>query len=202
MNSHNPKQSLLRLLSGTSRSKSAEETYLEASASSSNKSLSRNFQHSPEEIKKRLRIDPDGTIYWKVGFRGRRREIEAGALRPNGYLTIGLDGQQYKAHRVAWVLYTGEWPKGFIDHINGVKTDNRRENLREATQTQNSQNRRKAKGISGVVGVSWDNRTQKWNPSIKVNGVKKHLGLFSDLDDAIAARKQAEVKYGFGPPEQ
>ena len=88
-------------------------------------------------------------------------------------------------------------PKGLVrDHINGDKLDNRKENIRFILQPENSINRGKGENnTSGHVGVSWNKREEKWTAKIQVNGKKIHLGYFTDSQDAIAARKQAEIKY-------
>lgn len=117
-----------------------------------------------------------------------------------GYLRIKLAGKRYKAHRVAWALYYGEWPAQQIDHINGVKTDNRIENLRAASPVDNSRNQpMPASNMSGVVGVSWNKRDCVWVAKIGVGGEKLELCRTRDFDEAVAARKAAETKYGFHP---
>ena len=83
-----------------------------------------------------------------------------------------------------------------VDHINHNKSDNRKNNLRLATRSQNIQNR----GIipnntSGVTGVHWHNHTKKWKAEIEVNKRKIYIGVFKEKEDAIKARKEAEVKY-------
>lgn len=93
---------------------------------------------------------------------------------------------------------TGEFPEGQIDHVNQIKTDNRFENLREVTNTINHQNIQLQKNNkSGVHGVGFHKTTKKWRACIKVNGKLIHLGLYSEKDLAIKARKEAEVKYKF-----
>lgn len=116
------------------------------------------------------------------------------------YVRVSLNSISYKGHRVAWAIYYGEWPKGQLDHINGVKTDNRIVNLREVFGNGNSKNMPKQRNnTSGVVGVYWFKRDNLWKAQIQVNNKSIHLGYFTNKQDAINARKQAEMDYGFHP---
>jgi hypothetical protein len=85
-----------------------------------------------------------------------------------------------------------------IDHRNGNKLDNRKENLRLATNTQNNWNKGKtSRNTSGVAGVSWFKQTRKWHAQIRVGGKRLHLGYFSSLDEAAQARNRvAKEKHG------
>jgi hypothetical protein len=104
-----------------------------------------------------------------------------------GYITIGVDGQIYKAHRLAWLYMTGNWPIKFIDHINGQKSDNRFENLREVCEDGNAQNIRKPnkRNKSGFLGVI---RFQnKWRANITVNGKTRRIGDYNTPEEAHQA---------------
>ncbi len=91
-------------------------------------------------------------------------------------------------------------PSGEIDHINGDRTDNRICNLRDVTSAGNSCNRRRQdRNTSGVTGVAWDKRASRWQARIGLNGKQKYLGYFDSLDEAVAARKAAELELGFHP---
>jgi hypothetical protein len=117
-----------------------------------------------------------------------------------GYRRGCFQGREYYAHRVAWALHTGAWPKGEIDHINGDKADNRIANLREVTKVENSRNMPlPANNTSGHIGVAWSKSDKRWTAYIKVGGRRRYLGNFLEKDDAIAARKAAEVRFGFHP---
>jgi len=121
------------------------------------------------------------------------------STRPDkdGYLRLNIRGKQFYQHRVAWFISTGLWPDS-IDHINGVKTDNRAVNLRSVSHEENMRNQKKhATNKSGHVGVCWDKRSSKWRAFIYVNSKYKHLGLHLKLDDAVSARKQAENNFGY-----
>lgn len=102
------------------------------------------------------------------------------------------------AYRVIFALVNGRWPKHQIDHINGNRSDDRPGNLREATPTENMRNRKKQKNnSSGVCGVSFHVGRQKYEARIRADGVRKHLGMFRTLNEAVSARKAAERKYGY-----
>ncbi len=120
----------------------------------------------------------------------------AGSLSSSGHIQIRIDGKPYLAHRLIFFMVTGRWPEGEIDHINGDPSDNRWSNLREATHAENGRNLRKmSHNTSGVPGVSWYARLGKWQAQIQVNRKKIHLGYFTDFEDAVAARRAAEIKY-------
>ena len=93
---------------------------------------------------------------------------------------------------------TGNWPTHQVDHINGMRADNRWKNLREATPLQNSRNRRPSKSsTSGRVGVCFDKKRAKWSAYIGVDSRTMVLGFYTDKDEAIAVREAAEkVHYG------
>jgi hypothetical protein len=115
-----------------------------------------------------------------------------------GYRRMTLLGKRYKSHRVAWAMHHGDWPPETIDHINGVKDDNRIENLRAVTHIENCRNQKLHNtNTSGVMGVYWRPEARKWQVRIYVNGRLLHLGLYVKKDEAVAARKAAEEKYGF-----
>lgn len=116
-----------------------------------------------------------------------------------GYLTGRVMGRMILAHRAAWAHHYGEWPKQNIDHINQDRTDNRIDNLRDVSQVENSRNqRRRSDNTSGVTGVYWAADRKKWAAAIALPGGKcVGLGRYDTLKEAAAARKAAEIKYGF-----
>jgi hypothetical protein len=120
-----------------------------------------------------------------------------GSLDSCGYLQFSMDYKMYKLHRIIWTYIHGDIPDE-IDHINGDKTDNRLCNLRNVTRCDNLKNKpiyRNNK--SGVLGVHWQSGRGKWVAKIDVNGKRIHLGSFKDLNEAISARRNAEVLYNF-----
>jgi hypothetical protein len=109
-----------------------------------------------------------------------------------------LDGIMYKAHRLAWFYTYGKIPADQIDHIDGDGLNNRINNLRDVTSRQNSRNARLIwNSKSGTMGVSFCNEKGMWRARINTNSGRKHLGRFIDIEDAIAARKAAEIEYGY-----
>ncbi|MGL6211363.1 MAG: HNH endonuclease [Paracoccaceae bacterium] len=114
----------------------------------------------------------------------------------HGYLYGTFMQKKVAAHRVAFALMLGAWPTGDIDHINGTTTDNRWENLRMATKSENSRNMKKSKrNKSGTTGVGWNTANMKWIAYIRANGRQISLGSFTDKALAVAARKSAERTY-------
>lgn len=100
------------------------------------------------------------------------------------------------AHRLVWALSTGSWPVHQIDHINGVRDDNRICNLRDVPRTTNSQNRGMGRNnTSGHVGVYINEG--RWCAQIKDNGVRRTLGRFDNIEDAVRVRKLAEQRLGY-----
>ena len=138
-----------------------------------------------QRLKELLSYDPDTGVFTWV----KRLNNTAGAFDAYGYVVIRVDKILYKAHRLAWLYTFGEFPAGNLDHINQIKNDNRISNLRVVNQSQNIQN------LASVKGVSWDKEREKWCARIKVMYKTIHLGRFTEKDDAIAARKAAEVVY-------
>jgi len=115
-----------------------------------------------------------------------------------GHLRVRVNGMSCYVHRLIWAWVYGIYPKEQMDHINGNPTDNRLVNLRAATQSTNMRNRRISKNnTSGFHGVYWDKVKNTWRVQIQVDGKHKYLGRHKELDDAVRARKQAEVKYGY-----
>jgi hypothetical protein len=149
-----------------------------------------------QNIKDRVSYDPDtGTFVWRIGrYAGR----VAGSLSVCGAIQFRHNGKAQYAHRLAWLYMTGEQPIADIDHINGVRSDNRWCNLRQATRAQNTWNRRQLSGTaSGVKGVSWHKGTRRWYATIKRLGVIHEIGYFNDLATAaIAVRSARERLHG------
>ena len=118
----------------------------------------------------------------------------------NGYQEGRLKGVGITAHRVAFALMTGHWPSEQVDHINGIRSDNRWCNLREATQSVNSRNMAmQSRNTSGRIGVHFDNGRNKWVAQGRANGQHYNLGRFDTKESAIAARIKFETEFGFHP---
>lgn len=141
-----------------------------------------------ERLRCLLDYDPaTGHFTRKVGRQGAGQGERAGCLRFGGYIQIGIDGRKYRAHRLAWLYVTGEWPKGEIDHINGDPADNRILNLRDVPNIVNQQNRSRPmkRNVTGFLGVSaWKGR---YKAAIHAAGRDRHLGTFDTPEEAHAA---------------
>ena len=119
----------------------------------------------------------------------------AGRITSAGYRQVSVHGKKYVAHHLVWVYHYGEWPKDQLDHINRIRDDNRIENLREATRTQNSFNRLSYKGSkSKYKGVSIHKTSGKWCAYYQASGDSKWLGLFDTEEAAAEAYKKATEK--------
>lgn len=109
-----------------------------------------------------------------------------------GYLCFTLDGRRYKAHRLAWLYMTGDWPPFDVDHVNMVKSDNRFANLRLATRSQNRANTpRRADNTSGFKGVVRGRRAGTWAAQSMKDGKRVHLGTYDTPEAAHQAYCEA-----------
>ena len=159
-----------------------------------------------DEIKHYLSIDGSSKtgLVWRVSPKGRGVVgAAAGSKRTERndkygcYWQVMLKKKLYLAHRVVWYLHHGEWPSGEIDHINGDTTDNRVSNLRDVTKSVNIKNKAKqSNNKSGFTGVYFETASGKYRAQIKSNGVIKNLGRFERIEDAVIARRAAEVLDG------
>lgn len=146
---------------------------------------------SAARLRELLHYDPEtGVFTWRVN---RGRTAKAGSIagficKPQGYINTSVDGRTYKTHRLAWLHVYGEWPLQDIDHLNGVRTDNRIANLRDVSRSFNMQNRRthSTHNKAGVLGVSFHKKTKKWMAQITNNGRRITLGYYETTDLAYA----------------
>ena len=133
-------------------------------------------------LRQHLKYTPEtGKFIW---LKGRRAGCPAGSKGTNGYIKIQLLGVCCLAHRLAWLYVHGEFPANYIDHINGVKSDNRISNLRDATASENRQNQRRGNigTKSGLLGVYPSGR--KWMAMIHVNHQHRYLGTYDSKEEA------------------
>ncbi|MFA4974657.1 MAG: HNH endonuclease [bacterium] len=129
---------------------------------------------------------------WNARYAGK----VAGCMNNNGYLVVRISRRCYFAHRIAWLIVTGEWPNGDVDHKNLDKSDNRWNNLREATRSQNLANKRTpSSNTSGYKGVHWNRQIGKWQAQIRVKGKGIYLGVFNTIDAASSAYENAALMY-------
>lgn len=174
---------------------------------------------SPDVIRQLLRYEPEtGKLFWLPrgpewfngggnggaraaanAWNARYAEKEAiTAKNGNGYLAGLVLSQRLPAHRIIWALVFEEWPKSSIDHIDHDRTNNRIGNLRAATVADNARNlTRRSDNSTGVTGVFWNKKSQRWTANIRVDGKLIHLGYFPSVDAAANARAAANIRYGF-----
>lgn len=133
---------------------------------------------------------------WNTKFASERAFTH---LDSNGYFDGRIFRKLYRAHRIAWAVSYGEWPDGHIDHINGIRSDNRLENLRVVDgQKENAKNLRLSKNnTSGVTGVYLDRSRNLWVANIREGRKTYYLGSYRSINEAAAARKAAERRLGF-----
>ncbi len=134
-----------------------------------------------ERVREVLDYDPETGVFTRRGDTFKTVEHKHGL----GYRTMRIDGSVLLSHRVAWLWVHGRWPVGEIDHINGVRDDNRLTNLRDVSRGYNMQNLKSAQSNnkhSGLLGV-YRNRS-KWIARIMVDGVYYHLGTFEIPEEA------------------
>lgn len=151
---------------------------------------------SQERLKELLSYDPSTGIFtWKTKpSRSVKVGAVAGCKNGRGYVIIGLEQKRYRAHRLAWLCVHGEFPPEEIDHINGIRGDNRIDNLRAVNSVENSRNQRMSSlNTSGVTGVRWNKADRRWMSKIGTI----HLGSYHSMAEAVSARKAAEVEHGF-----
>lgn len=126
----------------------------------------------------------DGKLISKKKIKGRNVGDVLGSVGSKGYLTVRVDGVNYLLHRVIFMMKHGYLPK-FLDHIDGDILNNKVENLRAATNTENQWNQKIRVGNkSGYKGVNWDNTRSKWRANCKVNGKAHNLGYFNNPEQA------------------
>lgn len=128
---------------------------------------------------------------WNSHYAGK----PAGSLHKKGYVCTTIGSRSYRNQRLIWLYVHGYVPEQ-VDHINGQRCDNRLINLRAATRFENSRNRKiRHDSASGHIGVSWHKTEKKWRAHICRNGKMVTLGRFANINDAITARRTAEVKF-------
>lgn len=154
-----------------------------------------------DALKHRVNYDPaTGDFTWNNPVRHKSLAgKEIGSINKNGYLRITVNGKRSLSHRMAWLYVYGDAPDGFIDHINGVKTDNRISNLRICNKSENGQNQRRPRSDnkSGFLGVFKGTGSKKnpWCAQIQFNGKSNHIGNYPTPEDAHHAyvMKKREV---------
>lgn len=147
-----------------------------------------------EQVKELFDYDSENGVLIRKFKSGKRKPV---GIEPNssGYGTVKIDWKTYQVHRVIWLWCTGSCPDGDIDHKNQNKLDNRIENLRPATRSENCQNKGLRKNnSSGYTGVHFDKHANKYKANIKGNSKNIHLGLFNTAEDAYLAYMIAKIE--------
>lgn len=159
------------------------------------------FPFTVEQLRSILKYDPDtGVFTWLMNPTKRiKAGSVAGTVYNTGYHVIGYQGRAYLAHRLAWFHFFGVFPQSLIDHKNHIKTDNRIDNLREATPAQNLWNAQiRPNNTSGFVGVSWSPAANSWRAQCKQPERGAYVGIFrtpeeaSDAYQAVAKQHRGE----------
>lgn len=141
----------------------------------------------------------NGQLFWKISPHPRIKIGTPAGSYTSGYIHIELLKRLWKAHRIVWIMHFGDIPDGHVvDHVNGIGTDNRIENLRLATRQENCINSRKRKNTKSIYkGVSWHKGQRKWNAVIQVDGVRHHIASFDTEEEAHKAYCEvAEMIFG------
>lgn len=150
-----------------------------------------------EQAAEFLRYEPEtGRLVWikKASDKTMIGKRAGWQRSPGGYRQVGFKGQILYEHRLIWLLVTGRFPACQVDHINGIKDDNRLENLREASSSQNIVNiGAKRDNKSGAKNVHWCRTKQRWVAKVKLNGRTKHAGEFRDYEQAVEAAAAARA---------
>lgn len=141
-----------------------------------------------ERLKEVLKYEPEtGLFYWKVSNSNRVKVGDVADCPRQGYIQIMIDKVTYIAHRLAWLYVYGKWPDGDIDHINGVRNDNRISNLRDVSKNMNQQNRQGPRRGNkfNLLGVC--QQRNRFKAQITINGKVTYIGLYDTPEEAHQA---------------
>lgn len=153
-----------------------------------------------KRLKELMKYDEKNGIFIRTITRGKEPKGKiAGTYDLHGYRTITIDRKSHKEHRLAWLYIYGYLPENDIDHINGVRDDNRICNLREVARSCNLRNKKNisSKNKSGVTGVYRHSNGHAWCAAIWNNNKIFYLGSYKKFKDAVQARWEAEKKFNY-----
>ena len=156
------------------------------------------YMINKEILREYFDYNPDtGVMTWiKNPKRGQKVLGKSFGNNCQGYLVGMFKRKTYRVHRLIWMWMTGEWPEKDIDHINGIRDDNRWVNFRLADDIQNQQNAKMPKtNTSGVKWVSWHKRDKRWLVNLKINGKNYCFCAFKDFELAELVATEARDKY-------
>ncbi len=158
-----------------------------------------------DELRELLAYNPEtGAVTWKIARNRTRWKIQpgdlAGGIQPIGYRMVCVNRHRIYNHRLAWAFVHNVWPDE-IDHINGIRDDNRIANLRQVTRSQNGRNQKLHRdNATGVAGVCRHNQRGKPYKAYGTAGGKlTHLGYFDTQEEAAAARAAFDLEHGYHP---
>jgi len=145
----------------------------------------------------KISYDKETGIFTRAkSCKGSKSGRVLGSKTANGYLTLSFDSKHYYAHRLAWFYVYKKFPDGMIDHINGIRTDNRIENLRDVQSHENLQNSKLHRdNKSGYKGIWWHKKDKNWKSSICIKGKKIYLGAYKTAEEASKAYIEASKTY-------
>jgi len=152
-----------------------------------------------DRLKELVNYDENtGIFIWKAKAANRVKIGSViGSKHHTGYLTVFLDRKSYKLHKLALLYTDGVYPNEIVDHVNGIRDDNRRVNLRLATHSENTRNSKiRSDNRSGIKGVNYRNKSGgQWVCRIHTNEGRKYLGCYKTQEEAEKVMKEARIKY-------
>ena len=152
-------------------------------------------------LKSLVKYEPHtGKFFSRLKSKTGPRKVgdELGVLWKSGYVYVHLNGEDYRAHRLAWLYMFGVWPTYEIDHINHNRSDNRIDNLRDVPHSINIYNRKSAAAHNklGVLGVKRATVGPRFVSQLVIDGKPVHLGTFDTAEEAHTAYKFAKISQG------
>lgn len=162
-----------------------------------------------EEVAKLVDYDPETGVMtwrwregvpkgWNTRFAGKECGRINGGYRVLAYKPVDGKKRMIRSHRLAWFIHHSKLPKGEIDHVDGQKANNSITNLRDVSPTLNMRNRKMMRNnTSGITGVSYAKKSDKWRAHARLDSRQIHLGYFGDISEAEAAVKAFRAKHGF-----
>lgn len=151
-------------------------------------------------LRELLNIDAETFQFtWKVHRQCIRAGSPAGSVKPHGYQVIVADGRPYMAHRLVWLHEHGVFPAGTIDHVNGVRADNRIDNLRDVPFQVNMQNQPRPRRVNrtGYAGVTPHGKG--FQASVRIHGKRVNPGTYGSPEEAYEACVNAKLAAGAIP---